>query len=132
MLSVKCWVLSVALVLEGGSKTIDDAGCFHGKISGFLKLVFGEIANVQCNIELGTNFRARGLGNNQKMVKFSLAGSLKSLSYIGHHGNRCSLNLSTQSKVFAKRLKHGQCIDALREFSGPLPCNQVLELTDWR
>ena len=89
----------VPLFFNGGTKAADDSRHFSRSAKQVLGGRLVDIPNVTGHIEKRPNFRTRGFGGREKLVKLCPASSLESLCDVRHNGHRCPLDLSSEPEI---------------------------------
>lgn len=98
------------LSFYGCPESSDYAGNFLCLLQCFIKLMFVNVTDVECDIKLGAQLGARCFGDHQKLVEFCRAAPLKALRNIRHDRNGCTLNLILQTKILGKSTLRGETI----------------------
>ncbi len=81
-------LLRIAALFDGGAETSQNFTYLDRLNVQFLESMGSEIAAVERNIELGSDFSAGTLRDSEEAMELRRRSSLKSLGYIGHDGHR--------------------------------------------
>src|SRR4030095_13663039 len=99
----------------------DHAGQTPESDDRFFGIWFGDIALIECDVDLRTHFATGGLCDVKKLNKFLVTSTLKSFGDIGHNRNRSPLDLIAQRKVFRKLFCFSESINDLGQPARFLP-----------